>query len=42
VKLEPVGAAYVDTIMKLPAMKEWVEAAKREPWVIVYPDPTKV
>jgi glutathione S-transferase len=41
VKLEPVGAAYVDTIMKLPAMKEWVEAAKREPWVIVYPDPTK-
>jgi len=28
--------------MKLPAMKEWVEAAKREPWVIVYPDPTKV
>ena len=40
VKLEPVGAAYVDTIMKLPAMKEWVEAAKREPWVIVYPDPT--
>lgn len=41
VKLEPVCAAYVDTIMNLPAMKEWVEAARREPWVIVYPDPTK-
>jgi glutathione S-transferase len=41
VKLEPVAAAYVEMIMKLPAMKEWVEAGRREPWVIVYPDPTK-
>jgi glutathione S-transferase len=41
VKLEPVAAAYVETVMGLPAMKEWVEAAKREPWVIDYPDPTK-
>ena len=41
VKLEPVAAAYVETIMNLPAMKEWVDGARREPWVIVYPDPTK-
>jgi glutathione S-transferase len=41
VKLEPVAAAYVAMMMKLPAMVEWVEAARREPWIIVYPDPTK-
>jgi glutathione S-transferase len=41
VALDPVSTAYVDTVMNLPAMKEWVEAAKRESWVIVYPDPTK-
>jgi glutathione S-transferase len=41
VTLDPVCAAYRDTIMNLPAMKEWVEAARRESWVIVYPDPTK-
>ena len=41
VELEPVAATYVETIMKLPAMIEWVDAARREPWVIVYPDPTK-
>jgi hypothetical protein len=29
--------AYVDTIMKLPAMQEWVAGAKREPWEITYP-----
>ena len=37
VKLGPAAAAYVDTIMKLPAMQEWIAAAKREPWVIEYP-----
>jgi len=41
VKLPPVAAAYVKTIMALPAMKEWIAAAKEEPWVINYPDPAK-
>jgi glutathione S-transferase len=41
VKLEPVAAAYVATIMNLPAMQEWIAAARRETWVIDYPDPTK-
>jgi glutathione S-transferase len=41
VKLPPVAAAYVKTMMGLPAMKEWIAAAKEEPWVIIYPDPTK-
>jgi glutathione S-transferase len=41
VKLPPVAASYVKTMMALPAMKEWVAAAKEEPWVIHYPDPTK-
>jgi hypothetical protein len=25
------------TIMNLPAMRAWVEGAKREPWEITYP-----
>jgi len=37
VKLEPVAEAYCATIMALPAMGEWIAAAKREPWVIDYP-----
>jgi glutathione S-transferase len=37
VKLEAVPEAYCATIMALPAMVEWIEAAKREPWVIDYP-----
>ena len=41
VKLPPVAAAYVKTMMGLPAMREWIAAAKEEPWVINYPDPTK-
>jgi glutathione S-transferase len=41
VKLPPVAAAYVKTMMALPAMKEWIAAAKEEPWVINYPDPAK-
>jgi len=37
VSLAPENAAYVETIMTLPAMQDWVAAAKREPWEIVYP-----
>jgi len=37
VTLAPENARYVDTIMNLPAMREWVEGAKREPWEITYP-----
>jgi glutathione S-transferase len=37
VALAPENAAYVDTIMNLPAMRAWVEGAKREPWEITYP-----
>ena len=36
VKLDPVSAAYRDAIWAMPAMKTWVEAAKREPWTIEY------
>jgi glutathione S-transferase len=36
VKLDPVSAAYRDAMWAMPAMKEWVEAAKREPWTIEY------
>ena len=31
VPLDPVSAAYCDTIMKWPALKEWIELAKTEP-----------
>ena len=31
VKLDPACAAYCKAIMALPAMKEWIEAAKTEP-----------
>ncbi len=31
VKLDPVCAAYVSTLLALPAMVEWVDAARREP-----------
>ncbi|MCA6111983.1 glutathione S-transferase family protein [Bradyrhizobium cenepequi] len=31
VKLEPTLAAYAETIMSMPEMREWVEAAKAEP-----------
>jgi glutathione S-transferase len=37
VSLAPEAAAYVDTMMTLPAMQAWIEAAKREPWVLDYP-----
>jgi len=35
VKLEPVNEAYAEAVMTHPAMVEWIEGAKREPWVIV-------
>ncbi len=31
VALDPVCVAYCDTVMDLPAMKEWVSAAEAEP-----------
>ena len=31
VKLEPVLAAYANTILSMPEMAEWIEAAKAEP-----------
>ncbi|HXM31677.1 MAG TPA: glutathione S-transferase C-terminal domain-containing protein, partial [Xanthobacteraceae bacterium] len=31
VKLDPVSAGYCKTVMALPAMREWVAAAKAEP-----------
>lgn len=34
VELEPTSRNYVAAIMGLPAMAEWVEAARAEPWVI--------
>jgi glutathione S-transferase len=37
VELGPVGAAYVAAILNMPAMQEWLEAARNEPWVIRYP-----
>ena len=33
---EPIQA-YVDAVMGLPAMREWIAAAREEPWVIDYP-----
>jgi glutathione S-transferase len=41
VKLPPVAAAYVRTMINLPAMQEWIAAADKESWLIEYPDPTK-
>lgn len=32
VALDDIGRAYAEAIMALPAMKEWVAAAKAEPW----------
>ncbi|MBX6323243.1 MAG: glutathione S-transferase family protein [Rhodospirillaceae bacterium] len=37
--LDDVCAAYVDAVLALPAMREWTEAARAEPWVIDYPAP---
>jgi glutathione S-transferase len=36
VLLDPVSAAYVETIHTMPAMVDWVDAAKAEPWVVQF------
>ncbi len=36
VELDPVCQAYVETIMTMPAMREWIAAAQAEPWIIEY------
>jgi glutathione S-transferase len=37
VALDPVCAAYVETIHALPAFGRWLEAARAEPWVLENP-----
>lgn len=37
VPLEPLAAKYRDAVMSLPAMGDWIAAAKDEPWVIEDP-----
>ncbi len=37
VALEGEAAAYRDAVWRWPALREWVEAAAREPWVIEEP-----
>ena len=37
VALTELTEAYAATIMGLPAMKDWIEAARREPWVLQHP-----
>jgi glutathione S-transferase len=37
VRLDPVCRAYADAVLDLPAMREWIAAAKAEPWVIENP-----
>ena len=34
VSLDPIGNAYMETILGLPEMQEWYEAAAAEEWVI--------
>jgi len=34
VPLDPVSSAYVDAVLRWPAMQEWSAAAAREPWEI--------
>jgi len=36
VPLDPLSAAYVETIYALPAMKDWLRAADAEPWTIAF------
>lgn len=36
VALPPVAQAYVETILALPAMQDWIAAAKAEPWTNNY------
>src|SRR6185295_5805382 len=34
IPVDPVSRAYMDTILALPAFREWRDAALREPWTI--------
>lgn len=36
VKVDPVSQKYMDTILDLPAMKEWISAAEKEVEVITH------
>lgn len=38
VALDPAGRAYADAVLALPAMREWTEAARTEPFPIAYAD----
>jgi glutathione S-transferase len=31
--LDPICSAYVQTLLELPAMRQWYEEALREPWI---------
>jgi glutathione S-transferase len=46
IPVDPVSRAYMDTILGLPAFREWLEAALDEPWVIshdeVDEEPTEI
>ena len=35
-KLDPVSVRYIEAIAALPAMREWIAAAKQEPWELTY------
>ena len=37
-ELSPVTRAYVDTVLALPAMREWYAGAAAEPWPEPSPD----
>ncbi|WP_448189648.1 glutathione S-transferase family protein [Azospirillum sp. sgz301742] len=36
VDLDPVCRTYADAVLALPAMREWTEAARAEPWTLSY------
>ena len=38
VELPPVAAAYRDTVMGWPALRDWAAAAAEEPWIIDFPE----
>jgi glutathione S-transferase len=36
ISVDPVSRAYMDTILGLPAFREWLDAALDEPWVLAH------
>ena len=38
VALDGAAAAYRDAVLAWPALREWSDAARAEPWVIAFPD----